>query len=58
MKALALVPVLVANILAFYLLQMQLLLQLLLKLLEQEAEIKFNLQEICNLKKKRWRLKR
>ena len=56
MKAVALAPVLVANLLAFYQLQMQLLLQLLLKL--QEAEIMVNLQEICNLKKKRQRLKR
>ena len=52
MKAVALVPVLVANLLAFYQLQMQLLLQLLLKLQEQEAEIMVNLQKICNLKKK------
>ena len=37
MKAVGLVPVLVANLLAFYQLQMQLLLQLLLKLQEQEA---------------------
>ena len=58
MKAGALVPVLVANLLAFYQLQMQLLLQLLLKLPEQEAEIMLNLQEICNLRKKRRRLKR
>ena len=41
-----------ANLLAFYQLQMLLLLQLLLKLQEQEAEIIVNLQEICNLKKK------
>ena len=39
MKAVALVPVLVANLLAFYQLQMKLLLQLLVKLQEQEAEI-------------------
>ena len=58
MKAVALVPVLVANLLGFYQLQMQLLLQLLLKLQEQEAEIMVNLQEICNLNKKRRRLKR
>ena len=56
MKPVALVPILVANLLAFYQLQMQLLLQLLLKLQEQEAEIMVNLQEICNLKKKRRRL--
>ena len=53
MKAVALVPVQEANLLAFYQLQMQLLLQLLLKLQEQEAEFMVNLQEICNLKKKR-----
>ena len=58
MKAVALVQVLVANLLAFYQLQMQLLLQLLLKLPEQTAEIMVNLQEICNLKKKRRELKR
>ena len=58
MKAVALIPVLLANLLAFYQLQMQLLLYLLLKLQEQEAEIMVNLQEICNLKKKRRRLKR
>ena len=58
MKAVALVPVLEANLLAFYQLQMQVLLQLLVKLHEQEAEIMVNLQEICNLKKKRRRLKR
>ena len=58
MKAVALVPVPVANLLAFYQLQMQLLLQLLVKLQEQEAKIMVNLQEICNLKKKRRRLKR
>ena len=58
MIAVALVPVLLANFLAFYQLQMQLLLQLLLKLQEQEAEIVVNLKEICNLKKKRRRLKR
>ena len=44
MKAVALVPVLGANLLAFYQLQMQLLLQLFLKLQEQEAEIMVNLQ--------------
>ena len=58
MKAVALVSVLVANLLAFYHLQMQPLLQLLLKLQEQEAEIMVNLQEISNLKKKRRRIKR
>ena len=58
MKAVALVPVLVADLLPFNQLQMQLLLQLFLKLQEQEVKIMVNLQEICNLMKKRRRLKR
>ena len=51
MKAVALVPVLVANLLSFYQLQMQLLLQLLSKLQEQEAEIMVNLVEVNKLEK-------
>ena len=49
MKTVAVVQLVVANLLAFYQLQMQLLLQLLLKLQEQDKKIMVNLQEICNL---------